>query len=81
MYNQLQETTASQTFGQRKIVPSVCIADAKQHIRTFLGTALEEFGFVVFECSQLTEVVAALDKKSPISSSSDFRQMGSKSVR
>ena len=65
MDNQLQETTERQTFGQRRIVPSVCIADAKQHIRRFLGTALEELGFVVFECSLPNEVAAALDARKP----------------
>ena len=65
MDNQLQETTERLTFGQRRIVPSVCIADAKQHIRTFLGTALEELGFVVFEYSLPNEVAAALDARKP----------------
>ena len=65
MNTQLQETAGRQTFGQRKIVPIACIVDAKQHIRTFLGTALEELGFVVFECSQFNELAAALDERKP----------------
>jgi EAL domain len=65
MDHRLQETAAHQTFGQRRIVPIACIVDAKQHIRTFLGAALEEFGFVVFECSQLNELAAALEERKP----------------
>ncbi len=34
-------------FGRRRIVPNVCIVDDKQHIRTFLGEAFEELGFLV----------------------------------
>ena len=65
MASQPRERIARQTFGQRKIVPRVCIVDAKQHIRAFLGIALEELGFVVFECSQRNEVAAALDERKP----------------
>ncbi len=65
MHNQSLEKTARPMFGQRKVVPSVCVVDAKQHIRTFLGGALEELGFIVFESSQLNEVVAALNERTP----------------
>jgi DNA-binding response OmpR family regulator len=34
------------TFGQRRIAPRACIIDAKRHIRTFLGEALDELGFI-----------------------------------
>jgi DNA-binding NtrC family response regulator len=39
--------------------------DAKQHIRAFLGTALEEFGFIVSECPQADELAAFLGVKLP----------------
>ena len=59
------EASARPMCGRRKGVPSVCIADAKQHVRTFLGTALEEFGFVVCECPKADELAAVLDAKLP----------------
>ena len=49
------------TFGRRKVRPRVCIADGKQHIRKFLGDALEEIGFITCECTQVGELDAALD--------------------
>ena len=49
------------TFGRRKVRPRVCIADGKQHIRKFLGEALEEIGFITCECTQVAELDAALD--------------------
>jgi EAL domain-containing protein (putative c-di-GMP-specific phosphodiesterase class I) len=51
----------SATFGRRKVRPRVCIADGKQHIRKFLGEALEEIGFITCECTQVAELDAALD--------------------
>jgi hypothetical protein len=57
------EASARPMCGRRTGVPSVCIADAKQHVRTFLGTALEEFGFVVCECPKADELAAVLDAK------------------
>jgi EAL domain-containing protein (putative c-di-GMP-specific phosphodiesterase class I) len=51
----------SATFGRRKVRPRVCIADGKQHIRKFLGEALEEIGFITCECTQVGELDAALD--------------------
>jgi hypothetical protein len=52
MDRQSAEAVARPIFGRRSVVPSVCIVEAKQHIRAFLGTALEEFGFIVCECSK-----------------------------
>jgi EAL domain-containing protein (putative c-di-GMP-specific phosphodiesterase class I) len=48
------------TFGQRKLVPSACIADARHHIRTFFSEALEEFGFITGECDSAGQVHARL---------------------
>lgn len=49
------------TFGRRKVAPRVCVADAKRHIRTFLGDALEEIGFITSECASPADMPAALD--------------------
>jgi hypothetical protein len=38
----IEEIGKLATFGRRKVAPRVCIADSKQHIRTFLSEALEE---------------------------------------
>jgi EAL domain-containing protein (putative c-di-GMP-specific phosphodiesterase class I) len=59
------EAAARSLFGRRKVVPSVCIADPKQHVRAFLGAALEEFGFVVSECREGDELTAFLDTGQP----------------
>lgn len=59
------DTAARLVFGQRKVVPSVCIADAKGHVRAFLGAALEELGFVICECSNVDGLAAVLDARHP----------------
>src|SRR5208282_574660 len=53
------------TFGRRKVRPRACIADGKDHIRTFLAEALEELGFVACECGQAAELGAVLDAQRP----------------
>lgn len=53
------------TFGQRKVAPRVCIADSKKHIRTFLGEALEELGFITCECAAVTELSSILTEQLP----------------
>ena len=65
MDRQSAEAAAHPIFGRRSVVPSVCIVDTKQHIRAFLGTALEEFGFIVCECPKADELAAVLDAKPP----------------
>lgn len=39
-------------FGRRKVVPRVCIADGKPHIRNFLREALEDLGFIACDCGE-----------------------------
>jgi EAL domain-containing protein (putative c-di-GMP-specific phosphodiesterase class I) len=46
----LAKATRPAAFGRRKLTPRACIVDNKRHIRTFLSEALEELGFVTFEC-------------------------------
>ncbi len=65
MGNRPEEVVGPTMFGRRKVVPRVCVADRKQHIRTFLGEALEELGFIVCECTQVGELVAVLDAHLP----------------
>ncbi len=61
----MDEWRAETTFGRRKVVPRACIAEAKQHVRTFLGEALEEMGFITCECAQPSELVAVLNAELP----------------
>jgi EAL domain-containing protein (putative c-di-GMP-specific phosphodiesterase class I) len=66
MENQRPEEAAGPaTFGRRKVVPRVCVADRKQHIRTFIQEALEELGFITCECAQVGELGAVLDEHLP----------------
>ncbi|WP_291869867.1 EAL domain-containing response regulator [Bradyrhizobium sp.] len=49
------------TFGRRKVVPRVCVADGKKHLRAFLTDILEDLGFVTSECAKaddLEEILA-----------------------
>ena len=59
------EMDAVATFGQRKVAPRVCVVDEKRHIRTFLGEALEELGFIACECAVSDELPALLDLHVP----------------
>ena len=43
-------------FGRRKVVPRVCIADGKPHIRNFLRESLEELGFVACDCGDASKI-------------------------
>ena len=60
-----EEAIKSASFGRRKVRPRVCVADGKQHIRKFLGEALEELGFITCECTQVGELGAVLDAQLP----------------
>jgi hypothetical protein len=53
------------TFGRRKVAPRVCVADSKQHIRIFLGEALEELGFITCATEQVNELGTLLDAQLP----------------
>ena len=61
----IEEIGKLATFGRRKVAPRACIADSKQHIRTFLSEALEELGFITCECAQVGEIDAVLDSHLP----------------
>jgi EAL domain-containing protein (putative c-di-GMP-specific phosphodiesterase class I)/CheY-like chemotaxis protein len=53
------------TFGRRRVAPRACVADSKQHIRTFLKEALEELGFITCECAQVADLDEVLDTHLP----------------
>lgn len=53
------------TFGQRRLTPRACVADGKRHIRTFLADALEELGFVTFECAEAADLKQVLETQTP----------------
>ena len=66
MENQRPEgAIKSATFGQRRVVPCVCVADGKQHIRKFVGEALEDLGFITSECTQVGELSMVLNAQRP----------------
>lgn len=59
------ELEAVATFGQRKMTPRACIIDPKRHIRTFMGDALDELGFITSECATASELPALLEQQLP----------------
>jgi EAL domain-containing protein (putative c-di-GMP-specific phosphodiesterase class I) len=48
-------------FGHRKLTPRACVADSKKHLRAFLADALEDLGFITFECGEPGELEGLLD--------------------
>lgn len=53
------------TFGRRKVVPRVCVADGKRHLRAFLTDILEDLGFVTSECAQADDLEEILATQLP----------------
>src|SRR5262245_49286320 len=49
----------------RDYTPSVCVADARQQIRTFLAETLEDLGCVTCECVHVVELSAELGARPP----------------
>lgn len=58
-------STGIATFGRRKVRPRICIADATQHIRTFLSDTLDDLGFITCECEQLTNLETVIEAQIP----------------
>ena len=52
-------------FGRRKVVPRVCVADGKKHLRAFLTDILEDLGFVTSECASADELQEILTAHLP----------------
>ncbi len=61
----LYEAPALATFGQRKLVPRVCVSDSKPHIRNFLREALDDIGFITCECAAHTGLKAMVMEQRP----------------
>src|SRR5260370_13111243 len=55
----------SATFGRRKVIPRVCVVDAKRHLRAFLTDILEDLGFVTSECAKDEDLGAILKTQLP----------------
>src|SRR6202790_2957998 len=55
----------STTFGRRKVIPRVCVVDAKRHLRAFLTGILEDLGFVTSECAKDEDLGAILKTHLP----------------
>src|SRR5665647_3235069 len=55
------DSISTPRFGRRRIARSACICDRNQHVRTFLGDALEELGYVVRESAKADELSGNLD--------------------
>jgi EAL domain-containing protein (putative c-di-GMP-specific phosphodiesterase class I)/CheY-like chemotaxis protein len=55
----------STTFGRRKVIPRVCVVDAKRHLRAFLTDVLEDLGFVTSECAKDEDLGAILETQLP----------------
>jgi len=53
------------TFGRRRVAPHGLVIDIKQHIRKFLGEALEDIGFITSECAHVRSVHGALNAVLP----------------
>ena len=53
------------TFGRRKVVPRVCIADSKKHLRAFLTDILEDLGFVTSGCAKADDLEKILATQLP----------------
>jgi EAL domain-containing protein (putative c-di-GMP-specific phosphodiesterase class I)/CheY-like chemotaxis protein len=56
---------ANATFGRRKVVPRVCVADSKKHLRAFLTDILEDLGFVTSECARHDDLRMILETQLP----------------
>jgi EAL domain-containing protein (putative c-di-GMP-specific phosphodiesterase class I)/CheY-like chemotaxis protein len=56
------DSLSRSTFGRRKMARSACICDSNRHVRTFLGGALEELGYVVRESAKADELSGNLDE-------------------
>src|SRR4051812_3061352 len=67
MIDQIGELAARRprTFGRRKMMPRVCVADGKRHLRAFMSEVLEDLGFVTSECASADELQAMLATELP----------------
>jgi len=56
----------SAAFGRRKVVPRICVADSKKHLRAFLCEIIEDdLGLVTMQCANADELEATLEQHLP----------------
>jgi hypothetical protein len=58
------EMTGPAIAGQR-LRPLACIADSTRHMQIFLGRALQDLGFMSYECSHVANLRATVDSLRP----------------
>jgi hypothetical protein len=59
---QIERSGSLPTFGRRRMAQSACICDSNRHVRTFLGDALAELGYIVRESSKTDELSGNLNE-------------------
>jgi DNA-binding NtrC family response regulator len=60
-----EQMPISATFGHRKVRPTVCVVEHKQHIRIFLCDILDELGFITCACAEFNELDKRLHPQRP----------------
>ena len=59
------DATKLAAFPRHSVTPRVCVADARQQMRTFLAETLEDLGCVTRECAHAAELSAELGTRPP----------------
>src|SRR5215813_13491774 len=60
-----EDATKPAALPRHSAIPWVCIADPRQQMRTFLAETLQDLGCVTRECTNVAELGAELDMRSP----------------
>jgi len=60
-----EDATTLAAFSRHSVTPRVCVADARQQMRTFLAETLEDLGCVTRECVHVAELSAELGTRPP----------------
>ncbi len=60
-----EDATKLAAFPRHSVMPRVCVADARQQMRTFLAETLEDLGCVTRECVHVAELSAELGTRPP----------------
>ena len=60
-----EDATTLAAFSRHSVTPRVCVADARQQMRTFLAKTLEDLGCVTRECVHVAELSAELGTRPP----------------
>src|SRR5262249_30132353 len=59
------DATKLAAFPLHSVMPRVCVAEARQQMRTFLAETLEDLGCVTRECVHVAELSAELGTRPP----------------